>query len=165
MMLNEGTLRRTSFRPGPAILLADGREWIFPMPAAPEELSAEPSVDRETEAIVRAIREAEDRTEQRRGELALAIHLLAKNYRLGPDQYQELLCFDPSSPTLASSQEAFHRLALDYLRALDPEPAETADRATVRSAGVLRPLIQAFDWLVGRRTLAHPADSCSGSSH
>jgi hypothetical protein len=164
-MLNEEALRRSEFRLGPSVLLADGQRWTLPMPAAPDQPHAGSPIDRDTAAILHAIREAEGRDERLRAELALGIHLLSQNYRLGAEQYQELLCFAPSSPTLASTQEAFHRLAMAYLRQLEPGPAGAVEDRRARSGGLPRPLIDALDWITGRRLVSNPVNPIGGHSN
>jgi hypothetical protein len=164
-MLNVETLRRSGFRSGPSILLADGQEWIFPMPALPGVEGADSTLDRDTRAILQAIREAEDRNDLLRAELSLAILLLSKNYRLEPEQYQELLCFDRSSPTLASAQEAFHRLAMAYLRRLDPDLVGAVDDRQAGFGSLLRLIAHLHDRIAGRRPSTNPVNPIGSHSN
>lgn len=164
-MLNAETLRRPEFRLGTSVLLADGQHWIFPLPASTDSEEGGPALDRDTAAIVQAIREAEDRNELLRAEFSLAIHLLSRNYRLGAEQYQELLCFESSSPTLASAQNAFHRLAMAYLRRLDPGLLTGVDDGQARSGGLLRLAVHVFEWIAGRRPSLEPAHPIGGHSN
>jgi hypothetical protein len=108
-MIDENSRRRSGFRNGIAIRLADGRPWIFPEPVSGRALD-----DPHLLAILEAIREAEDHVDLLRAELVLAIHLLGRNYELGPEDYQELLAFEPGGTTLAQVQRAIHNLALAY---------------------------------------------------
>jgi hypothetical protein len=68
--------------------------------------------------LIRAVLEADDHAEQRLAELVLAMFLLGQNYRLTPEEYQELFTFEPESSELADSQAAFHDLAQDHIRFL-----------------------------------------------
>lgn len=133
-MPNEASLRRRDFRPGRAIRLADGQEWIFPGPrcSPPGALDFEAAADA---ATVTAVFEAFEPPDRRRAELALAIRLLGHNYRLGPGDYRALLTHDRESPALAATQNAFHELALEYARWL--WPADT-DADAVDSSACLR---------------------------
>ncbi|RUL84203.1 hypothetical protein [Tautonia sociabilis] len=114
-------MRRPGFRSGLSVILADGQRWTLPLPAEADREEIPAPVEEHIRAILEMIREAEDRAELLRAELALGIHLLSINYRLGPEQYQELLSFERSSPMRETSQEAFHRAALAYLRRLNAE--------------------------------------------
>jgi hypothetical protein len=105
--------RRAGFCQGPVIRLADGQTWVFPAPAEDAARSEEIFGPGYT-ALVRSVFEAEDRPEQLRCELALAIRLLSHNYELAPAEYRALLGFQPDSPELAQAQAEFHALALDH---------------------------------------------------
>ena len=126
-MLNEEALRRTGFRQGTTILLADGQAWTFPSPPEPD-VDGEKGFDPGYSEVVAAIMESEDRSDLLRAELALAICLLGQNYELGPHEYQCLLRCPSDSPVLARMQQAFHQLALDHCRPLgfpsNTDPAE-----------------------------------------
>jgi hypothetical protein len=130
-MLDEKSLRHPDFLEGLPIRLADGQMWTFPTPPAPRDVDAGESpgaavtpFDSDQEALVTAVLEAEDRAERLRAELALAIHLLARNYRLEPADFRALLEFSPGDPALAAMQGAFHDLALEHIRSLRPaDPA------------------------------------------
>ena len=124
-MLNEKDLRRTGFRSGVSIDLADGQSWVFPMPAErPELVDGGLAADPEFLDLLDAIREAEDRAEMLRAELALAIHLLDRNYDLGPRQLQRLFEFDREGPTQSEAQHAFHELAVQAFRGVRPAGGE-----------------------------------------
>jgi hypothetical protein len=64
---------------------------------------------------MKAIREAEDRSEQRLAELTLAIFLLGHNYLPSALNFEDLLTFVPDSPESAAAQLAFHRVAQEHL--------------------------------------------------
>ena len=164
-MLNEEALRRSEFRQGLSVLLADGQDWTLPMPVPPDRPPLERPVDRDTAAILRAVQEAEDRNELLRAELALGDPPAVEELPARGGAVPETPRFDPSSPTLAATQEAFHRLAMAYLRRLEPGPAVAVDDGQARSGGLLRPLIHALDRLTGRRPLANPVNPISGPSH
>jgi len=122
-MFDERSLRGPWFQDGAWVRLADGNLWSLPLPGtlcANQGQSA--GEGQSLTGLVKAVFESEDRAELRRMELALAIHLLGRNYRLGPREYQHLLGFPPSSPLLSAAQEAFHAVALDHAAFLLPRP-------------------------------------------
>jgi hypothetical protein len=152
MMLDEESLRRPDFLPGIPVRMADGQIWSLPKtpdrypwmadggaPGRIDAASGVGSLDAEDEAeeggglgqvytaTVAAVLDAEDETERLRAELALAIALLARNYDLGPADYQELLDSESGSPVTVAMQRAFHTVALEHARSLSPhagaEPA------------------------------------------
>ena len=129
-MFNERTCRSLSFQDGTEVRLADGDFWTLPAAAALlKQGETSSSADEGLSGLLGAILEAEDRSEQLRAELALAIHLLGRNYRLGPGEYRAILGFAPDSPLLGASQQTFHAIAMDYATRLcsrstrSPEPA------------------------------------------
>lgn len=106
------------------IRLADGGEWEFDGPAEVAGRGAqEVAVVR---ALVQAIAESEDAAERRRGELALAIRLLSRRYRLTPDDYSRLLTFSPDDPRGTKAQDAFRVLARLHAETLRPAVAAPA---------------------------------------
>jgi hypothetical protein len=126
-MVDEQALRRPDFVEGRRILLANGQEWSVPDNPALQD-------DAEHIALLRAIGESEDQADCHRAELALTILLLSRNYDLSPLDYQAILGFRPSDPSLAALQHAIHDLAVEQLRALPrlseanskpPAPQET----------------------------------------
>jgi hypothetical protein len=141
-MLDEKSLRHPDFLEGIPIRLADGQPWTFPTPPACRDVTdggeapgaAATPFDPDHEALVTAILEAEDRAELLRAELALAIHLLARNYRLEPADFLTLLEFSPGDPALTAMQRSFHEVALEHIRSMqsadsargtrDPKPHE-----------------------------------------
>jgi hypothetical protein len=113
-LAHERLNRRPSFRDGVNIRLADGQFWTLPAPQKPSESRYE-SFGTEYTDIIHALMEVNDRSEQRLGELALAIFLLGLNYSLSPSDYECLLGFSPESPELTAVQLTFHRIAQDHL--------------------------------------------------
>jgi hypothetical protein len=109
-MVDEQALRRPDFVEGRRILLANGQEWSFP--------DDSPFHDAEHIALLRAIGESEDQADRLRGELALTILLLSRNYDLSAADYQAILDFPPSDPSLDALQHAVHDLAGEQLQAL-----------------------------------------------
>jgi len=121
-MRNELTLRRPDFRPGTPIRLADGQAWTFPAPTALEPINEGRASNQrlshdeaEYDALLAGVLEAEDVPERLRAELALAIHLLGRNYDLDPADFSRVLEFPPGDPDLAARQHDFHNLAVDHL--------------------------------------------------
>ena len=91
-MLNENSCRRSSFQNGTGIRLADGNIWIIPAANTLNEAVGPLDMAHETlPCLVDAVWESEDRSELLRAELALMIHLLGRNYQLGPGEYRSLL--------------------------------------------------------------------------
>lgn len=157
-MTTEELLRRPDYRRGVMIRLADGQLWSFPTPmpkmmAAPDgHLEHEKSnpVESDLLDLLLAIREAEDRAEALRAELALAIHLLQCNYDLGADDYRRLLDFEPGNPELTRVQQAFHEVARLHFEHIWPR---TEVRTNRRRFGNLIHSIRCIrDRLRGRRS-------------
>jgi hypothetical protein len=99
------------------------------------------------------VQEAEDQSERRLAELALAIFLIGLNYELSSTDLANLFTFQPRSQELADSQHAFELLARDHVLALArraepplPVPSPSAESrppgrrvlAWLRSHGLLR---------------------------
>jgi hypothetical protein len=108
-MVDERSVRRPRFIEGTKIRLADGQSWSFP--------ASHPD-DPEYDQVLRAVFEAEDDAERLRVELALTILLLARNYNLGPADYQVLLGYPPGDPALAQLQREVHQMVLDHAEKL-----------------------------------------------
>src|SRR5262249_53854693 len=105
-MLDEAALRTTAFDEGPRVRLADGQLMALPARLADGD-------DPVYGALLEGVVEAEDPEEQLRGELALTIALLARNYRLSAQDYQQLLVFPAGDECLAALQQVVHELTLD----------------------------------------------------
>ncbi len=115
-MVAELLSRCSDFQAGREIRLADDQPWIFPAPAENASFAVEDDAD--YRGLIRAIREAENRSERLMAELALALFLFRQNYRVSPAELEFLFTFPPESRELASSQHAFGMLAQDHLHAL-----------------------------------------------
>jgi hypothetical protein len=101
--------RHAGFTGGVVVVLADGQSWTLPVPAQNAQH------DPELEGLLRCIAGAEDRPEQLRGELALTILLLSRNYALRPEEFNALLSFPHDDPRLAVLQERVHALAVEAI--------------------------------------------------
>lgn len=116
-MLNEFALRRPDFRGGLPILLADDRPWALP---GPRETVPGGTADERTTRLVRWVAEAQSQADQLLGEMALAIHLLALNYNLGPNDYRQLLEVDRTDSRFTRMIDDFHAIYLRHAEALAP---------------------------------------------
>ena len=116
-MVNEQSSRRAQFRPGNPICLANDQEWTFPAPTADSEFAVE-SAEAEYLGLIHAVQEAEDQSERRLAELALAIFLIGLNYQLSSTELANLFTFQPRSQELADSQHAFESLTRDHIHSL-----------------------------------------------
>lgn len=128
-MLNEFDKRRPDFRGGLPILLADDRPWALP---GPRETSPGGVADERTARLVRWVAESRNRADRLLGEMALAIHLLALNYDLAPDDYRQLLEVDRADPRFARMIDDFHANYLRHAKALEPAPLAEARTPIVR---------------------------------
>jgi len=147
-VVDELSSRRSRFRPGNPICLANDQEWTFPAPAADSEFAVE-SAEAEYLGLIHAVQEAEDQSEQRLAELALAIFLIGLNYQLSSTALANLFTFQPRSQKLTNSQHAFESLARDHIlwlarRGKLPLPAPSP------SAEGRPPGRRALAWLRGR---------------
>ena len=116
-VVDELSSRRSRFQPGIPICLANGQEWIFPAPAADSEFAVE-SAEAEYLGLIHVVQEAEDQSERRLAELALAIFLIGLNYELSSTDLANLFTFQPRSQELTNSQHAFESLARDHILSL-----------------------------------------------
>lgn len=132
-MLHEARLRRPEFRPGPAIRLADGQDWILPAP--PHDRRA-PGFDEsfapQYEAHLEAVTEAETEPEGRRAELALGLFLLEQNYVLGPADYAALFSAPFGGVRLEQIQDALHGVAWAHVHGRQRRRPERLHAATSR---------------------------------
>ena len=124
-MHDEVVLQDPRLLPGRPIRMADGRSWTIPLPS--KELDAvlddapigqEATFRRDYFATVEAVLEAEDEGERRRAELALAICLLGRNYKLSPAGFQVILETAPGDPTAMGMADAFRRIGQEHTRSL-----------------------------------------------
>jgi len=151
-VVEELSSRRSLFQPGTPIRLANNQEWTFPAPTTDSEFSVE-FAGPEYLGLLHAVREAEDESEQRLAELALAIFLIGLNYELSSTDLANLFTFQPRSQELAHSQRAFESLARDHILSLagrgephlpvpSPSPAQRPPGlralAWLRSRGLMR---------------------------
>jgi hypothetical protein len=151
-VVDELSIRRSRFQPGNPICLANDQEWMFPAPAAHSEFAVE-SAEAEYLGLIHAVQEAEDQSERRLAELALAIFLIGLNYQLSSTDLANLFTFQPRSQKLTNSQHAFESLARDHILSLArrgklplPAPSPSAERrppgrrvlAWLRSRGLMR---------------------------
>lgn len=113
-MVDELSSRRSSFRSGKKIRLADGQGWTFPSPI--REWSDKAHSDQDAyNGLIRSINEAEDSSERQLAELSFAIFLLGQNYRLSPADYQQLLDFGFESRESIAWQIAIRQLTEEHL--------------------------------------------------
>jgi hypothetical protein len=114
-MLHELSSRRSSFRDGRQIQLADGQTWTFPAPLKASEWKNVPFGSEYT-GIIQAMLQAEDRYEQNLAELAFAIFLLGHNYCLSAGDYEQLLGSTVEFPDSRAWQHELHQLSQEHLR-------------------------------------------------
>jgi hypothetical protein len=120
-MVDELLSRRSSFRPGKKIRLADGQGWTLPSPG--REWSDKAHSDQEAyNGLIRSINEAEDDSERRLAELSFAIFLLGQNYRLSPSDYQQLLDFGSEASESIAWQVALHQFTQEHLHFFSSAP-------------------------------------------
>jgi len=151
-VVDELNCRRSRFQSGNTICLANDQEWTFPAPRADSEFAVE-SAEAEYLGLIHAVQEAEDQSERRLAELALAIFLIELNYELSSTDLANLFTFQPRSQELTNSQHAFESLARDHILSLArrgklplPAPSPSAERqppgsrilAWLRSRGLMR---------------------------
>jgi hypothetical protein len=148
---DELSSRRSRLQPGNPICLANDQEWIFPAPTADSGFALE-SAEAEYLGLVHAVQEAEDQSERRLAELALAIFLIELNYQISATDLANLFTFQPRSRELADSQHAFESLARDHILSLarrgEPHLPIPSPSAAGRPPGH-----RALAWLRGRGLL------------
>jgi hypothetical protein len=88
--------------------MGDGQRWMFPHPPAP-------GTDREYDALVRCLLEAEDADDARSIELALGILLLSRNYDPLPSEYEAIFSFGADQATRSAAQAAISDLIYNDL--------------------------------------------------
>jgi hypothetical protein len=115
-MLDLMIQRRSGFRRGTSVRLADGNSWIL-ADATPSE--SEGSIAAYNE-LIGAVAEADDPVDLLRAELAFGIFLLAENYVFPPLILGGLLGFPCAAPELAALQAGLHVAAIEHLRAFRP---------------------------------------------
>jgi hypothetical protein len=130
-LVDERLSRRSGFREGTKIRLADGQAWTIPAPPNASESQMTPFDPQYTD-VMRAIEQAEDPSERQLAELSLAIFLLGHNYCLSAADYQQLLGFRPGSAELAEWQAAFRNLAEEHLQCLPDSSGRGEDHRPIR---------------------------------
>lgn len=116
--------RRSTFRGGRGVRLADGRVWNLPDPAMVIRSLEDKARYFE---LTRAILEADEEPDRGLAEFALTIFLLNLNYDLSPADHQELLTFEPDSDSLLD----WRRAACEIVEA----HAEFARRSSASRSG------------------------------
>jgi hypothetical protein len=111
---DESSRRRPSFCAGDEIQLADGQTWMLPPPPTISERATMQS-ESSYNGIIRAILEAEDRSERGLAELAFVIFLLQRNYYLSPADYQRLLDSRMRTTGYSDWQTDFQHIAQQHL--------------------------------------------------
>lgn len=129
-MLNERLHRRPEFEEGTPVPMADGQLWFLP------ELPPS-GTDPVHDGIISAVLESEDESELKKSELALTIHLLAKNYELSPPQLGRILSFRGDSKRLAACQSAIHDMIFKRAHSVVHRPEKTLNPPTRRHTTAL----------------------------
>jgi hypothetical protein len=128
-MLDEKALRKPGFTEGYKVTLADGQVWSIPRPRIrlkPKIVNGKveiaggptfgPEYDDQLDALFGAVEV--DPVEVLRIKFEMAIRLLSANYDLKPEDYAELIVFEPGVP---SSEERWEQLS-DALLGFAPKP-------------------------------------------
>jgi hypothetical protein len=117
--------RRSRFRDGSKLRLADHQLWTLPAPADTSRGGTAPFTVDYT-GLLKAIVEAEDDSERRLAELAFVVFLLGENYSLTPADYAALLAFNPETAESTAWQLALRDIVQEHLRCLNnsPSPSE-----------------------------------------
>ncbi len=140
-MPGETTLRRPTFRDGNRIRMADDQEWSFPDPPPA-------GVDAQFDALVEALREAEDHDEVLRIELAISILLLSRNYNLTPADYRRIFDFEGDCARLSAVQTAVSALISSRVNCAASTSAPDDDAPTGRSGATRRGNSLLSSWAV-----------------
>lgn len=117
-MILESSRRRLTFKEGVGFLLADGQYWELPIDPPGADRGASASMrGRPTEAEFQELlieaQEAESDDEANRYNLAVAIHLLSRNYELEAQELRALLNFPPSSAAADSLMRRVSQLVAE----------------------------------------------------
>jgi hypothetical protein len=141
-MVDELLSRRSSFRPGKKIRLANGQGWTLPSPI--REWTGKAPSDREAyTGLIRSINEAEDNSERRLAELSFAIFLLDQNYRLSPVDYLQLLNFGSESRESVAWRIAIQQLTEEHVHffSIAPDFPKQTELVSIRQGPVARLLV------------------------
>jgi len=142
----ELTSRRSTFRGGRGLRLADGEVWNFPHPAATPPHDGGEVSHRD---LTLAICEADDEYDRGLAELALAIYLLNLNYELSPRDLRELLTFEPGSEALREWRAGLREIVTSHVQFLRGV-SRAATASTIRHAeesAFSRSYARWFSWL------------------
>jgi hypothetical protein len=147
-VVDELSSRRSRFQPGTPICLANNQEWTFPARSDDAEFAVEFAAAEYLE-LIHIVQEAEDQSERRLAELALAIFLISLNYELSSTDLANLFTFQPRSQELVASQHAFESLARDHILSL-ARPGEPHQLVPSPGPERRRPGHRALAWLRSR---------------
>lgn len=162
-MIFEPTRRRISFTEGVRVILADGQDWTLPFEFSPAEpgtggprrgAGLAESPEPELRQLLREAWDAESEYEARHCDIALAIHLLRKNYDLGPDELQGLLGFSADSASGQALRVQLRSLVAEAARRRSGS-LQVRPEAPHRSG--LRPSLQHWIGRLRQRYHGHPA--------
>ncbi len=123
--------RRSSFREGARIRLADGQLWAL---AAPPNPADEGALGTEYPNVIRAVAEADDDHDARLAELCLVILLLNHNYDLSAADFDDVLDFDPESDELTTARAEFRGVAREHLKSFLDGHGVRGAREVIRPA-------------------------------
>jgi hypothetical protein len=143
-LVEEALSRRSGFREGTKIRLADGQMWTMPAPPGPSEWPTSP-FDAAYTDLMRAIEDTQTRHERSLAELTFAIFLLGHNYCLSPDAYERLLGFSPGSHELTEWQSAVRSLTQQHLQSL--VSASVLDLGRMPTFSRPRRFFRLFTWV------------------
>jgi hypothetical protein len=119
-LADETLLRRSGFRDGTPVRLADGRLWTIPGPPKPSEWKKNQNTPfgPAYSGLLCTIEQAERLEDRRLAEHSLAIFLLGFNYSVTSADYEELLGFAPGSAALTEWQSTIERITQEHLESL-----------------------------------------------
>lgn len=137
--------RRSTFRGGVGIRLADGQFWNLPGPAA---VAPRAEAESHYPDLLLALREADEEADRGLAVLALMIFLLNLNYDLDSAETRELLTFEPGSEALLDWRRESRAIAASHVEF--QRRARSSPNSAVlggRSAGPSRLFSRWFSWL------------------
>jgi hypothetical protein len=146
--------RRSRFREGSKLRLADGQMWTLPAPADASRVCPAPFTV-EYRGLLKAIVEAEDDSEQRLAELAFVVFLLGENYSLSPADYEALLTFAPETAESSAWQFAVQAIVQEHLGCFN-NSASSSEKGVVPIAPVPGKSIRLLSWFSNHIRLPWP---------